>query len=111
MSSLLDVLGIDPRGGEGYSKEDLKVHIEEEIIKRKPSVNALSCGVHLELVNLVDENSLTVKDCGCLHVSWVTGRYVVSGLYRFARCLSLFYLASVSVCLSCLICHPELSRK
>ena len=79
MCSLFDVLGIDPGGGEEETRDALKLRLEEEIVKKKPSVISLSCGVHLELVNLVDEDRLTVKDCGCLHVVWVTGRYVIGG--------------------------------
>ena len=76
MTSLLDVLGCDPGGEEEQYVESaaLRGHLEDVILKKKPQVISLSCGVHLELVDLVDAGRLTTKDCGCLHVVWVTGR-------------------------------------
>ena len=75
MTSLLEVLGCDPGGDDVYvDSAALKRHLEDAILERKPEVISLSCGVHLELVDLVDAGRLTTKDCGCLHVMWVTGR-------------------------------------
>ena len=71
MSSLGVLDGFDPGGGDDA---DMRTHIEGLILKQKPAVTSLSCGVHLELVALVDTRQMTVKDCSYLHELWVTGR-------------------------------------